>query len=158
MTTQPEYTETELETLRQAVIMSGHAVVFCEFAIVSMGIEIATLGKEITGAVEKHPDSQLIQTLFAKYANGKEPQEKEEPQTEVSPDAILESAVSLIRKALAILEKKATPAEIQEYKEFTYGCANSVAHAAGEGLFGIGDKVSKKEAATLNVLKTTLGL
>ncbi|MGA7936747.1 MAG: hypothetical protein WCA35_24540 [Kovacikia sp.] len=158
MTTQTDYTEAELDILRQAAIMSGHAVVFCEFAIVSMGIEIAALGKEITGAVQKHPDSQLIQMLFAKYASGEEPEEKEKTPTEVSPDGILDSALDLIRSALAILESKASPAEIQEYKEFIYSCADHVAHAAGEGLFGIGEKVSKKEAATLSALKAALGL
>jgi hypothetical protein len=158
MTTQTDYTEAELDILRQAVIMSGHAVVFCEFAIVSMGIEIAALGKEITGAVQRHPNSQLIQRLFAKYASGEETEEKEETPSEVSPDGILDSALDLIRKALSILERKASPAEIQEYKEFTYSCADRVANAAGEGLFGIGEKVSKKEAATLSALKTALGL
>ncbi len=84
MTTPTSYSEAELETLRQAVIMSGHAVVFCEFTVVSMGIEIAALGKEITGAAQNHPNSPLIQALFAKYAVGEEPKEEDKPPNEIS--------------------------------------------------------------------------
>lgn len=157
MTTLADYSETELDTLRQAAIMSGHAVVFCEFTIVSMGIEIAALGKEITSATQKYPDSPLIQKLFANYTENPE-DGKQEPTSEITPERILESALTLIRQALAILSNKATPAEIQEYKQFIYSCADSVANAAGEGLFGTGKKVSQKEATTLRELKTALGL
>jgi len=158
MTTPTNYSEAELETLRQAVIMSGHAVVFCEFTVVSMGIEIAALGKEITGAVQNRPNSLLIQALFDKYAADEEPKEEEKPPSEISPERILDSAIELIREALAILTRKGSPEEIQEYKEFIYQCADRVANAAGEGLFGTGAKVSQKEAATLHSLKAALGL
>ncbi len=158
MATPANYSETELNTLRQAVIMSGHAVVFCEFTVISMGIEIAALGKEITGAAQNYPDSVLIQKLFANYTETPEDAGKQDPPTDITSEKILESAKELIRKALAILSEKASPEEIQEYKQFIYTCADRVANAAGEGLFGTGEKVSKKEAATLRELKATLGL
>jgi hypothetical protein len=158
MATPANYSETELNTLRQAVIMSGHAVVFCEFTVISMGIEIAALGKEITGAAQNYPDSGLIQKLFANYTETPEDSAKQDPPTDITSEKILESAKELIRKALAILSEKASPEEIQEYKQFIYTCADRVANAAGEGLFGTGEKVSKKEAATLRELKATLGL
>jgi hypothetical protein len=157
MTTPADYTETELNTLRQAVIMSGHAVVFCEFTFVSMGIEIDALGKEIKGAARNYPNSPLIQKLFANYTDNPDGSEQESP-AEITPEHILESALGLIRQALVILRDKATPAEIQEYKQFVYSCADRVANAAGEGLFGTGEKVSRKEAATLRELKVALGL
>ncbi|WP_421658148.1 hypothetical protein [Leptothermofonsia sp. ETS-13] len=152
------YSETELNTLRQAVIMSGHAVVFCEFTVISMGIEIAALGKEIMGAAQNYPNSRLIQKLFANYTETPEDAAEQEPPADITPERILESAQGLIRKALSILSEKASPEEIQEYKQFIYTCADRVANAAGEGLFGTGEKVSKKEAATLRELKATLGL
>lgn len=157
MTVSANYSESELDTLRQAAIMSGHAVVFCEFTIVSMSIEIAALGKEITSAAKNYPHSPLIQTLFANYTEKPENAAKQEP-TDVIPEKILESAKNLIRQALGILNTKASPEEIKEYKQFIYTCADRVANAAGEGLFGTGEKVSKKEAATLRELKAALEL
>ncbi len=158
MATPANYTETELETLRQAVIMSGHAVIFCEFTIVSMEIEIKALGKEITGATQNYSSSPLIQAMFANYSSQEQSAKQQEIPTTITPESILQAALDLIKQALAILEQKAVPADIQDFKQFTYTCADRVANAAGEGLFGTGEKVSKKEAATLKSLKVALGL
>jgi hypothetical protein len=55
-------------------------------------------------------------------------------------------------KSVELIESKATPIEIDQYKEFLYTCADAVANAAGSGLFGSGStKVSAKEAALAQI-------
>ena len=77
----------------------------------------------------------------------------------MTPDNLIDTAMTAINEAVAIVTAKATPAEVQEYKQFIYTAAEHVANAAGEGLFGTGStKVSSKEAAALTKLKTALGV
>ncbi|MFB2837950.1 hypothetical protein [Floridanema evergladense] len=154
---QVEYTEEELQTLREAVLTSGIAVVMCEFTLISTPIEVATLAKELMKAAKKHPHNQLIQTLFGEAA-GKKQSKQTNQEIKVTAENALEIAIAQINQAIAILQQKVTPEEIQAYKEFIYACAERVANAAGEGLLGTGEKVSQKEAATLNQLKTALNL
>lgn len=149
-----EYTEKELQTLREAVLTSGIAVVMCEFTLISTPIEVATLAKELMKAAKKHPHNQLIQTLFGEAA-GKQQSKQKGKEIKVTPENALEIAIDQINQAIIILQQK-SPEEIHPYKEFIYACASRVANAAGEGLFGTGNKVSQKEAATLAKLKTAL--
>lgn len=152
-----EYTEEELQILREAVLTSGIAVVMCEFTLISTPIEVATLAKELIKAAKKHPNNQLIQILFGEAAGKKQSKQKHQ-EIKVTAENALEIAIAQINQAIAILQQKLTPEEIQAYKEFIYACAERVANAAGEGLFGTGKKVSKKEAATLAQLKIALSL
>ncbi|OKH40035.1 hypothetical protein NIES2119_03550 [[Phormidium ambiguum] IAM M-71] len=151
-----EYTETELQILREAVLTSGIAVVMCEFTLISTPIEVATLAKELMKAAKKHPDNQLIETLFGETA-GKKQSKPKDKEIRVTPENALEIAIAQINQAINILQQKA-PSEIPAYQEFIYACASRVANAAGEGLLGTGNKVSQKEAATLAKLKTALSL
>ncbi|MGA9382896.1 MAG: hypothetical protein WBV73_29395 [Phormidium sp.] len=151
-----EYTEKELQTLREAVLTSGIAVVMCEFTLISTPIEVATLAKELIKAAKKHPHNQLIQTLFGE-AGGKKQSKQKNQEIKVNAENALEIAIAQINHAILILQQKA-PEEIYAYKEFIYACAERVANAAGEGLFGTGKKISKKEAATLAQLQFALSL
>lgn len=64
-----------------------------------------------------------------------------------------EQALKSINKTLASkLDKK----EADEYRKFLIDVSKSVADAAGEGLLGIGDKLSKKEIRALKSIKTAL--
>ena len=62
-------------------------------------------------------------------------------------------------KAIAILESKATPSEIDDYKRFTMTVAQAVASAHKEGGFlGIGGKqVSEAETQALDEISSALG-
>lgn len=59
--------------------------------------------------------------------------------------------------AIAVINQRATPEEVSQFKQLVYACSEAVANAAGEGLFGSGAvKVSAKEAATLAKIKAAL--
>ena len=65
-----------------------------------------------------------------------------------------------LREALGILEQKASPEELEAYKLFVVGVAESAAKAHKEGGFiGIGGKeVSESEQAALDEIRAVLGM
>lgn len=69
-----------------------------------------------------------------------------------SQDELHQFAVSTLRRAVASVDRTATPEEVNNYKRFVYFVAETVAHAHREGGFlGIGGKeVSEPEQAVLD--------
>lgn len=65
-----------------------------------------------------------------------------------------------LRDAVALLDQKATPDEVEEYKQFVASLATRVASAHKEGGFlGAGGKaISESEQAALDEIRSTLGL
>jgi hypothetical protein len=158
MTAETGYTEKELITLATAVTTSSLAVAMADLGIISTAIEAAALAREVAGAAQKYPNNGVIQALFGDHVATDHLQAQHRIDN-VAPEDAVEVAIGQIHRALDILNQKASPHEIQEYKELVYTCADRVAHAARSGLLGlIGPKVSPKEAATLSMLKSELKL
>ena len=69
-----------------------------------------------------------------------------------TPDELKDQAPDTLRRAIALLEQRATDDEVVEYKRFVYGIAETVARAHKEGGFlGIGGtEVSGSEQAALD--------
>ncbi len=64
-----------------------------------------------------------------------------------------------LRQAVALLEQKATPEEVEEYKRFTLNLAKHVAEAHREGFLGLGgERVSDAEAQAVEEIAATLGV
>jgi hypothetical protein len=82
-----------------------------------------------------------------------------DPQGLKDPGALEGRVHESVRGALAILEAKATPAEVEAYRGFVMKVAETVARAHKEGGFlGIGGKeVSESEQAALDDLAAVLG-
>jgi hypothetical protein len=151
------YNSQESAAVVKAVMTSGLAIAIADLGIVSTAIEGVALAKEIAGAAKKYPNNSIIQGVFSEEALRQHPPEK--PKTaEITPDNALDLAIAAINEAVILLEPKASPDEINEFKSFIYVSAESVANAAGSGLFGTGPKVSDKEAVALNKLKATLNV
>ena len=68
------------------------------------------------------------------------------------PGALPRRAESAVREALALLEQKATPEEVEAYRDFLLRVAETVARAHKEGGFlGIGGKeISEQEQTALD--------
>jgi hypothetical protein len=155
------YTSEELTAIAQAPMMSGLAVSMADLGIVSTAIEAAAMSKEISGVAKKYPNNSVIQAAFSETAIRSGAIKLEKPDVkpeEVKSGALVDRAIASIEAAVNILNGKATPEEIREYKTFVYDCADAVANAAGSGLFGSGTKVSTEEAAALTKLKDALAL
>jgi hypothetical protein len=156
------YTPDELKTLASAVMISGMAISMVDVGIVSTAIEATALGQEVASAAKKYPTNSIIQSLFSEEAvkQGKEAGtlKIEVKPEEMKPEVAVDTAIAKVNAAMEILNGKATPEEIQQFKEFIYNSAEHVANAAGSGIFGTGSKVSATEAAALTKLKAALGL
>jgi hypothetical protein len=74
-------------------------------------------------------------------------------------EAIPQRTEQALREALSILERTATPEELEAYRAFVLKLADTVAHAHKEGGFlGIGGKeVSESEQAALDELAAVVG-
>jgi len=161
--TAENYTSDELATVASAVMITGMAVAMVDAGIISTAIEATALGKEVAGAAINYPNNDIIQTLFSQEAVEKAkvnpPAKMEIKAADLQPDTAVDTAIDKINDALAVLRGKATPEDLQEYKEFIYNCAETVAAAAGSGLFGTGSpKVSERETVALTKLKAALEL
>jgi hypothetical protein len=85
-------------------------------------------------------------------------QEVLEDKTKVSHD-VKGATLSDAEQALEInklLDEKLTRSEAGQYRKFLRSIADSVAEAAGEGVLGLGKKISEKEERTLKKVKAAL--
>jgi hypothetical protein len=75
------------------------------------------------------------------------------------PGGLEQRAEESLRDALGLLEQKATPEELEAYRQFVLKVGETVARAHKEGgVLGIGGKeVSESEQAALDKLASTLG-
>jgi hypothetical protein len=156
------YTSDELSAIAQAPMSIGMAVAMADMGIVSTAIEAVALTKEIVGAAKKYPSNSIVQAAFSEAAltSGKIERKKMDVKAEdVESGEIVIKAIASVDLAVAAIGDKATPAEVTEFKQFIYACAEAVANAAGSGLFGSGNpKVSPEEAAALAKIKAALSI
>jgi len=156
------YTPEDMSKIAEAPMIIGMAVAMADMGIVSTAIEAAAMSKEVAGAAAKYPNNSIIQAVFSEAAikSGSVKMEKPDIKPEdVQSGAVVDKALATVDAAVAAIGDKATPAEVTEFKQFLYACADAVANAAGSGLFGSGNpKVSDTEAAALAKIKAALGI
>jgi hypothetical protein len=156
------YTPEELNTIASAPMNIGMAVAMADMGIISSAIEAVALTKEIVGAGKKYPNNSIVQAAFSEAVLGSGKIKTTKPDVkpeDIQSGAFVTKAIATVDSAVAAIGTKATPAEITEFKQFVYACAEAVANAAGSGLFGSGDpKVSSSEASALATIKTGLGI
>lgn len=154
------YTPQELNTIAEAPMFIGIAVALVDIGIVSTAIEAIALSKQWADVAQKYPSNSIIQSVFSEEVLKSSQNKMKKPDIkpeDVQSGAVVDQAIATANKALGIVEGKATPEEIHQYKEFLYACADTVANAASSGLFGTGsNKVSDKEAVALAKVKAAL--
>ena len=77
-----------------------------------------------------------------------------------SPGDVAREGADRLREAVTLLEQKATPDELADYRRFVIAVAETVAGAHREGGFlGVGGRdVSEREQAALDEIRATLGV
>jgi hypothetical protein len=156
-----DYTPQELNTIAEAPMFIGMAVALADMGIVSTAIEAVALSKQLAQVAQKYSSNSIIQSVFSEERLRSRPKmEKPDIKSEdIQSGAVVDHAIAATNNALGVVAGKATPLEIDQYKEFIYACADAVANAAGSGLFGSGSsKVSDKEASALAKIKTALAV
>ena len=115
--------------------------------------ESISMAKTYTEAREEYAGTELLDEVLAARP-------ELDPNRYRSPEEAHDQGLQRIRDAVALLEVKAAPEEVEGYKRFTLEVAEraAVAHKEG-GFLGIGgEEVSEAERAALDELAATLGV
>ena len=74
-----------------------------------------------------------------------------------SPEEAKQHALQNIRDAVALLKQKASPEEVEAYRQFILDLANRVAEARKEGFMGLsGERVSEDERSAIDEINAAL--
>lgn len=144
MTAKADFTEDEWKTIATGPTSAGMVV-----ATASRGgtfRESFSMAKAYTEARGQHGESQLLDELV----NSKPQMDK---TREHSYEELKAHNLETVRNAVALLEGKATPEEVDEYRKFVRGLAQRVAEAHSEH----GEAVSPEEQQALADIDATLG-
>jgi hypothetical protein len=113
--------------------------------------ESFSMAKAYAEARQQHGESELLDAI----TSAKPEVDKARPR---SAEELKEHALQRLRDAVSLLEQKATPDEVEEYKRFIVNLAERVAEARKEGFLGLsGERVSSDERAALEQIAEALG-
>jgi hypothetical protein len=115
--------------------------------------ETVAMGRVYQEARERQGDSQLLDELV------KSPPSIDADRVRQAEGKLAELTTAQLRKAMTVLEAKASAAEIDDYKRFVMTVAQAAAAAHKEGGFlGIGGKhISDAENQALDDISAALG-
>ena len=150
MTTKAEFNAEEWSTIVEGAVLAGLRV-----AGAARGgtlRESIAMGRIYAEARKQHGESELLDELVAAPP-------ALDPGLVRSPGDLGRVSTERLRKAVELLEQKASAEEVDAYKRFVLTLADAAAKAHREGGFiGIGGKeVSESERAALDEIAGTLG-
>jgi hypothetical protein len=147
MTTHADFTEQEWDTVLEGPTSAGMIVTTAERG--GTFRETFAMAKAYAEARQEHGASELLDEIV-----GHKP---ETDRTRAhSPEELREHALQNIRDAVALVEAKATPAELGDYRLFVVTLAKKVAAAKKEK--GSEDGVSAAEAQAIAEIEGALGV
>jgi hypothetical protein len=143
MTASSDFTPEEWEVVREGPTSAGMIVSTAQRG--GSFREAFAMAKAYAEARQEHGDSALLDELVS--------HKPEMGRTKAhSAEELKEHGLQRIREAVALLEQKATPQEVEDYRRFVTSLANRVAGAKSEG-----DKsVSEAEAAAIAEVSAAL--
>ncbi len=144
MTGSADFTKDEWDTVLEGPTSAGMIVTTAERG--GTFREIFAMAKAYTEARQEHGDSQLLDEIVA--------HKPEMDRTKShSPEELREHGLTRIREAVALVEAKASAAELGDYRLFVIALAKKVAGAKKEG----DEAISEAEAAAIAEITTALG-
>jgi hypothetical protein len=144
MTGKADFTEEEWETILEAPPSAGLAVMTADRG--GTFRESFSMAKVYAEARQRHGDSELLDEIVSTKP-------KVDRARAHSPDELRARALQHVRDAVALVERKATPEELEDYRRFVLTVADRVAHAHREG----GQEVSDAERAAIEEFAAALG-
>lgn len=139
MATKTEFTQEEWETLQKGVTGAGFLMAVSDRSFFDTFKEAGALGRHL-GEARKSGSSELIRELAEARGTGF--------GLTSSPAEIESETFEALRKAMQILEAEA-PEEVDAYRSFVLGVAESVGNAAGGG--------ETPESGALERIRSALG-
>ena len=146
MTTKADYTDDEWAEIRMAPLSAGMIVVTAQ----SGGTlrETFSMAKAYGEAREQHGASELLDAIVSDKP-------ERDHRRYHSTDELRQGGLERVREAVAVLEAKATPAELGDYRAFVVGLATKVAEAHREG--DAQDPVGEGEREAIGEIRAALG-
>ena len=145
MTRKADFTPEEWQVVLESPPSAGLIVVTAQRG--GSFRETIAMAKAYAEARQQHAESELLdeivsaksQTDHTRYHSGEQ---------------LKEQGLQHLRDAVALLQRKATPEELEDYKRFVLNLADRVANAHREG----GENVSPAERAALEEVAASLDL
>jgi hypothetical protein len=149
MTTKADFTPEEWEAVLAGPPSAGILVATAQRG--GTFRETFSIAKAYAEARRRHGDSELLDELAAA--------KPELDHTRYhSLEELEQHALERLRNAVALLEQKAAPEEVGDYRKFVVDLAESVAEAHREGFLGMtGERVSEAERAAIEKIREALG-
>jgi hypothetical protein len=149
MTGKADFTDEEWEQILQGPPTAGLIVITAQRG--GSFRESFSMAKAYSEARRQHGDSELLDTIAST--------KPEVDHTRYhSPEELREHGLAHLRDAVALLEQKATPEEVDDYKRFVINLAQRVAEAHKEGFLGLsGERVSDAEREAIEEIAQALG-
>jgi hypothetical protein len=149
MTGKADFTDEEWEQILQGPPTAGLIVITAQRG--GSFRESFSMAKAYGEARRQHGDSELLDTIAST--------KPEVDHTRYhSPEELKEHGLGHLRDAVALLERKATPEEVEDYKRFVINLAQRVAEAHKEGFLGLsGERVSDAEREAIEEIAGALG-
>jgi hypothetical protein len=145
MTTKADFTAEEWDVLLEAPPSAGIIVVTAQRGGTLR--ETVAMAKAYTEARRSHGASELLDEIVAA--------KPERDHTRYhSLDELRQHALQHLRDAVSLLEQKATPREVDDYRQFIITLANRVANAHRER----GQQVSDAERKAIEDISSNLGV
>src|SRR5438552_2623221 len=144
MTGRADFTDEEWKTVLEGPPSAGMIVVTAGRG--GTFRETFAIGKAYAEARKQHGASELLDEIVAA--------KPEMGHTRYhSIEELKEHGLQHVRDAIEVLERKATPGEVDDFRRFVLALAERVAHAHREE----GQEVSPAEQAAIDEIKTSLG-
>jgi hypothetical protein len=144
MTTKADFTTEEWQLILEAPPSAGMIVVTAQRG--GTFRESIAMAKAYVEARQQHGESQLLDEIVAA--------KPERDHTHYhSPDELKQSGLQHVRDSIALLERTATPTEVDEYRRFIITLSHRVAAAHREH----GVDVSESEQAAIDDITAALG-
>jgi hypothetical protein len=143
MTTKSDFSTEEWQLILETPPSAGFIVVTAQRG--GLLRETIAIAKAYAEARQQHGESELLDEIVAA--------KPERDHTHYhSPEELKEHGLQHLRDAVALLERKATPDEVTEYRQFIVNLANKVAAAHREH----GQGVSESEQAAIDEITAAL--
>jgi len=144
MTTKAAFTPEEWKVVLEGPPSAGLIVITAAHG--GMFRETVAMSKAYVEARSQHGESELLDEIVA--ANPKVDHTRYH-----SPEELRDSGLEHLRSAVALVQSKATPGELDGYRQFVLTLANKVAAAHREG----GQDVSPAETDAIAQITAALG-
>jgi hypothetical protein len=149
MTAEGDFTEQEWKLVLQGPPSAGMMVITAQRG--GSLKESFSIAKAYGDARKEHGESELLDAIAAS--------KPEIDRTRYhSAEELKENGLRHLREAVELLNQKAEPSEVEQYKRFVITLAQRVAEAHKEGFLGLsGERVSEAERAAIEEIAEALG-